>query len=226
MLAFTLLALRLALLAPTGTDALGLRPASLRVERLAEHEALGIDSAHPMLSWAWVRQRRQLGTASAWPPAGTSLTRSVCWRLASQGVPDDTHRGAPAPGAHVRVALTAAALGSDDGSDTMWEATLPSGSEGSLRYAGPALPSISRVHWRVCTPTGSCASASFVTGHLTPSGWSASWIAGRQLRSPELHLPHGRAIRSAVLTISGLGFYEAFLNGAVRNAPSFLSHPS
>ena len=61
MLAFTLLALHLALLAPAGTDALGLRPASLRVERLAEHEALGIDSAHPMLSWAWVRhwQRRQ-----------------------------------------------------------------------------------------------------------------------------------------------------------------------
>ena len=60
MLAFTLLALHLALLAPAGTDALGLRPASLRVERLAEHEALGIDSAHPMLSWAWVRhwQRR------------------------------------------------------------------------------------------------------------------------------------------------------------------------
>eukprot|EP01047_Picozoa_sp_COSAG01_P100484 COSAG01_NODE_30334_length_618_cov_0.514451_2_plen_55_part_01 len=55
----------------------------------------------------------------------------------------------------------------------MWEATLPSGSEGSLRYAGPALPSLSRVHWRVCTPTGTSASASFVTDHLTPRGWSA-----------------------------------------------------
>lgn len=85
----------------------------------------------------------------------------------------------------------------------------------TVRYNGPALRSTTRVYWRVCVvAAGPCASASFVTGQISQSDWSgAQWISGRQLRSPELLLPKGQTVRSAVLAISGLGFYEATLNG-------------
>jgi alpha-L-rhamnosidase len=158
-----------------------LRPADLRVERLLAHEALGIDVAQPLLTWAW-----QL------PPAAST-------------------RGQAAPAVHVSAALDA----DEFDAASLWEQRLPAGAAAALRYRGPALRSTTRVHWRVCVVDGPCATASFVTGVLAPADWhGAQWIGGRQLRSPEVALPSGRAVKSAVLTVTGLGFYEAMLNGA------------
>lgn len=150
-------------------------PTYLRVERLAEREALGIDTPRPLLSWGWT----------------TAL---------------GADRGAPVPRTSVSVALAA-----EDLDDTpLWQ---QSAAAATLRYDGPALPSTTRVHWRVCALGGACASASFVTGQMSPSDWTAQWVGGRQLRSPSLSWA-GRTVRSAVLTVTGLGFYEIDLNGA------------
>ena len=165
---------------PVGANATAVFPTSLRVERLLEKEAYGIDTQQPQLSWAWT-------------------------------VPSGADRGASVPHSIVSVALAAEQLAETP----LWQQTAHAVS--SLQYTGPTLPSTTRVHWRVCIqlPAGSdtsCTFASFVTGHMHSSDWTGEWIAGRQLRSPTVVWP-GRALRSAVLTVTGLGFYEIELNG-------------
>ena len=160
-------------------------PTALRVERLLEPDALGIDTASPLFSWAFTAGSVRGQRAS--PPAVVSvalapeeLDARPLWR-----------QQAPSSG--------------------------PSGGGGAvLRYGGPALLSTTRAYWRVCTVghASICATASFLTGQLAPeTDWAgAEWIGGRQLRSPEISW-HGKTVKSAVLVVSGLGFYECLLNG-------------
>lgn len=172
-------------------------PIDLRVERLAQRDALGVDTGSPLLSWAWsVPSTAGAGSAS---------------------------RGAAMPAVELTVALTTAARDAEaeaDAAGLLWRQSVPAGGTSALRYDGQALASTTRVHWRVCPSSSGpapsrngCATASFVTGQLSPTDWSAEWIGGRQLRSPTIALPAAAAIHSAVLTITGLGFYECWLNG-------------
>ena len=156
-------------------------PTALRIERLLQRDALGVDSHSPLLSWSWTGTERREG---------------------------------PPPAATVSVATSAAALDAAP----LWSARATG--VVALRYGGPALASASVYHWKVCSASsvglgkGGCAAATFVTGRLERSDWSAAWIGGRQLRSPEVTLPSGRKVASAVVTVTGLGFYELWLNGA------------
>ena len=114
-------------------------PHGLRVERLVEHEALGIDTTRPLLSWLLQ------------PDA-------------------ESKRGAPPPlDTAVRVTVSLAQLdkhGSQSDGPPLWSSGALAAMEatGSLRYGGPLLPAVTRVHWRVCCGSSACATASFVTG--------------------------------------------------------------
>ena len=153
-------------------------PWALRVERLLERDALGVDTAQPTLSWSW--------------------------RTANPGV-----ERAVNPPARVLVSFAASPDLLD--SQPLWAWHGEVGPLPSLRYDGPPLHSHTRVHWRVCSDV--CTSASFVTGILTPIDWSAKWIRGRQLRSPEAPTGDRGAVSSAIVSFSGLGFAELMLNG-------------
>ena len=176
-LLFALLAWACAAITAAPTASTATAPTALRIERLLQRDALGVDSHAPLLSWSWTGTERREG---------------------------------PPPAATVSVAASAAALDAAP----LWS-TRATGVV-ALRYGGPALASASVYHWRVCGGAvgDGCAAATFVTGRLERSEWSAAWIGGRQLRSPEVTLPAGRKVASAVVTVTGLGFYELWLNGA------------
>ena len=171
-------------------------PADLRVERLLQGDALGIDTAEPLLSWSWRPANGVESSSGVGQPRGIQPPNSV----------------------HVTCAASAGQLDSHP----FWNYRGEVGAVPSLLYRGPALRSHSRVHWRVCSGSGGknpvagdvwCATASFVTGIVKPRDWVAKWIRGRQLRSPELRLT-GRNVSSAVVSVSGLGLVELMLNGA------------
>ena len=190
----------------------GWSPSNLRVERLAEREALGIDSAQPLLSW--ILQPDAAATRGAPPPPDAAVQVTVA--LAPLRV-DGSATGKPAD-----VTTQATELWSRGG--------VAAQGSGAVQYGGPPLPPATRVHWRVCCGSGGsggsggrggssgkaaarqCATASFVTGRATVADWGgAKWIGGRQLRSPTLTLPPHTV--AAAVTVTGLGFYELLLNG-------------
>lgn len=164
-----------------------MRPVNLRCERLAVREAIGIDSPTPLLSWAWEHHHLMVHHQDD----------------------DERRRGAPAPAATITFYSVV-------GSDVLATQHTKPGAT-SLHYAGPPLRSHQRVHWRVCSSgsgAAQCAAGSFLTGVLRAGDWEgAKWIAGRQLRSPELVVA-GSHVKQATVSVTGLGFYELRLNGA------------
>jgi alpha-L-rhamnosidase len=103
----------------------------------------------------------------------------------------------------------------------------------NVEYSGAPLNSFTRYHWRVRVYDAAgnasewSAPAFFETGILDASDWKASWIGdGRKQFEKEeefyqndqmplfrKEFATNKKVESARLYISGLGYYEAFLNG-------------
>jgi len=120
------------------------------------------------------------------------------------------------------------------GKGDLWD-TQKVGSDRTIQvqYQGKPLQSMSRYYWAVRTwdATGEVSKFSaptwFETGILSPNEWKGKWI-GDQRKAPgemegfygETPAPifrkpfkSGKKVRAARLYISGLGYYEAYLNG-------------
>ena len=114
----------------------------------------------------------------------------------------------------------------------LWDTTINGSKSQWISYAGKTLKSNTRCYWRVKVNTTQGSSdwsdiATWNVGLLTESDWSGQWVgldkamawdiedvhsqlSSRYLRS-EFKLD--KEIKRATLYISGLGMYEAFING-------------
>lgn len=120
------------------------------------------------------------------------------------------------------------------GKGNAWEpGKIQSGMNTNIAYAGAALKPFTRYFWKVRfydqdgQPSSWSDPAWFETAMLKPSDWQAKWISDGS-RNPERdedaykpdRMPllrkdfgSGKAISSARLYISGVGYFEAFVNG-------------
>lgn len=140
----------------------------------------------------------------------------LSWRLS------DEARGQRQTAYQVLVARSLDTLAADRGD--LWDSGRVESSETThVRYAGAALASSRQVFWKVRawerngTPTAWSEPASWTMGVLDPTEWRARWIAA-PWSSESVLLRHefkvAPGLRRAVLHVSGLGHYEATLNGA------------
>jgi len=130
------------------------------------------------------------------------------------------------------VASTPESLHNDDGD--IWNSGKVKSSENiQVEYDGEPLSSSTRYYWkvRVWDPKGNSSPYSepswFETSFLTPDDWKAEWIYdGREAPGTEAEMyldianplfrkefSINNEIQSARLYITGLGYYEAYLNG-------------
>lgn len=147
------------------------------------------------------------------------------WRLQA------TRRNVRQTSYRIRVATSPSLL--SRGRADMWDSgTQTSDRSLYISYAGKPLASGTRYYWQVevGTTVGRCTSAvsHWLTGLMSPGEWQAQWIGGsfgsdvenpadrrtrvnaRYLRK-DFTIPGN--IRQAVLYISGLGLYKAYING-------------
>ena len=113
-----------------------------------------------------------------------------------------------------------------------WDSGIVDGDAARMRYAGPALRSGTLYFWRVSwrDQEGRWAESEetghFLTGLLREQDWSAAkWIAAPSsvTRAPLIYKQFSvdsAQVASAVLLISGLGFFKVFVNGKDLNAYS------
>lgn len=169
---------------------------SLRCEMLVD--PLGIDTPRPRLSWKLSSERR--------------------------GEEQTAYR--------VLVAATAEALSSEE--DLLWDSGKVHGSKSlQVAYAGPALASRQACVWSVRVwgakerPSSWAPSGSWEMGLLNGSDWAARWIddgvapaqtdAEQYEQDPaplmRQEFVTGASVTRARLYISGLGYYEASING-------------
>lgn len=169
------------------------QPENLRVDRLSEKDAVGIDSRFPTFAWSFRIPDRSLEWDAEALPSPQDIEVFVF-----SGITNSTK--------------------SDEVPQTqtlLWSATLPleASSATRIQYAGSPLPSLTKLYWKVCVRWTVCESATFVTGINDIDSWgNADWISGRQFRSPNLVVPVETV--AATVAVTGLGFYELYLNGA------------
>jgi alpha-L-rhamnosidase len=145
----------------------------------------------------------------------------LSWRL------DSSARNTMQAAYRVQVAERATDL--ERGANLLWDSEkVPSSASVFLDYAGPALASGTRYHWRVrgWDTNGRASAWSAVayweTGLLEPGDWAAQWVGPAPSGSDTLPSPSPllrRAfrvrgpVRAARLYVTSLGLYEAYLNG-------------
>ncbi len=191
------------LLLPTLTVARGSSSSQMTAEGLRcefRREPLGVDAAHPRLSWA----------LQASP--GTQDQRQTAYRIL--------------------VASSAALLVRNRGD--LWDSgTIASSVQNNVPYAGTALKSGQTCFWKVRVWDGAgkatwSPAARWEMGLLHPSDWIGHWINdGKKNASSDIEFYRndpapmfrkefgvGGPIARARLYITGLGYYEASLNGA------------
>ena len=114
----------------------------------------------------------------------------------------------------------------------LWDATLPGDRSQWVKYAGKTLRSNTPCYWRVKVSTTKGDSdwsktAMWNVGLLNESDWSGQWIGLDRAMQWDYEGIHSRlstrylrtefdtdkAVKRATLYISGLGMYEAFING-------------
>ena len=115
----------------------------------------------------------------------------------------------------------------------LWDANVKSGQSQWVRYEGRQLRSNPRGYWRVSIETNKGKSewspvAMFNVGLLNESDWEGQWIGMDHANAWDKEEEHSQlsarylrtefeigqqAIRQATLYVSGLGMYEAFING-------------
>lgn len=154
-------------------------------------DPLGVDAATPRLSWQ-VRD----------DDAAARGSRQTAWQVLVSSTPEQ--------------------LAADRGD--LWDSgRIASDATAWIAYAGTPLASSQRVFWKVRAwdgagrPTPWSAAAQWTMGVLRPEDWRAKWIeaapnAEGALFRREFTVKPG--LKRAVLHVTGLGQYEAFLNGA------------
>lgn len=114
----------------------------------------------------------------------------------------------------------------------LWDVTAKSDQSQWIQYAGQALKSNTRCYWRVKVKTTKGNSdwsevAMWNVGLLTESDWQGQWIGLNHAMPWDVETEHSRlsarylrnafklesGIKQATLYISGLGMYEAYING-------------
>ncbi len=114
----------------------------------------------------------------------------------------------------------------------LWDATLQGNQSQWIVYQGKTLKSNTRCYWRVQVSTTKGESAwspvaMWNVGLLTESDWRGQWIGWNHLNPWDVFAEHSRLsaryirrefdfdkeVKQATLYISGLGMYEAFING-------------
>lgn len=179
-------AVALAFLAAAAAEASDLRVADLRCEYAVD--PLGVDTVPPRLSWRVVSAERG--------------QRQTAWRILVASAPERMAR--------------------DEGD--LWDSGRVEGSQTvAVRYGGAPLHSSQAVFWKAQAwdahgrPTSWSPPASWTMGLLAPADWSARWIVA-PWTSESLLLRREVAVRPglrrALLHVSGLGQYEAAVNGA------------
>ncbi len=141
---------------------------------------------------------------------------SLSWRLESAG------RGQRQTAWQIVVAASAQTLAEDRGE--LWDSGRVAGDQTTqIGYAGEPLHSSQQVFWKVRAwdrdgrATAWSAPATWTMGVLRPEDWTAHWIAAKAdcaslLLRREFTVKAG--VKRALLHVTGLGQYEARLNGA------------
>jgi alpha-L-rhamnosidase len=139
----------------------------------------------------------------------------LSWRVES------AQRGQRQTAWQVLVASSPELLGEDRGD--LWDSGRVESDETThRRYAGAELRSSQTVHWKVRTwdrlgePSSWSEPATWTMGLLAPDDWKARWILAPWASEALLlrqEFDVGSGLRRALLHVSGLGHYEAFLNG-------------
>jgi alpha-L-rhamnosidase len=154
-------------------------------------------------------------------PLGIDATRPrLGWQLRSDA------RGVAQTAYQIQVARDGLALRAGR---TLWDTgRVASDRQVQVPYAGPALESSRRYHWRVRVWDGSgtasawSAPASWEMGLLRPDDWSARWIEAGWDDDPKTSQPSPmlrrafrlkQAPRSARVYVTSLGLYELEING-------------
>ena len=118
----------------------------------------------------------------------------------------------------------------EQGVGDCWDSGKLLSADPHVRYAGRKLASREQVWWKVMvwdeqgTPSAWSEAATWSMGLLYPSDWQAKWIGDRTDTCPDSTLttpaPYfrktfvaGRAVKKATAYVSGLGFYELYVNG-------------
>lgn len=178
-------------------------------------------------------------------PLGINVTQPrFSWQIAS-GKPDLKQTAY-----QIQVAASPEQLESGDG--LLWDSGVVRSDESVLvPYAGKALESGKPYYWRVKLTTNQgdtpwSDAGSWSMALLDDSEWKATWIGEDSLSNPgeEIGVAGGnnktrlaarylrkefttdRAVERAVLYISGLGSYEAYLNGKKVSEDVFAPMPS
>ena len=147
------------------------------------------------------------------------------WQIASdqQGVMQTAY--------HIIVASTQEKAERCEGD--LWDASVKSGQSQWVRYEGRQLRANTRGYWRVSIETNKGKSewspvAMFNVGLLNESDWEGQWIGMDHANAWDKEEEHSQLsarylrtefeveskdIRQATLYVSGLGMYEAFING-------------
>ncbi len=181
-----LLSFMLFLGAATITKAQEVHAANLRVEYL--HHPLGIDMLHPRFSWILKGNRR----------------------------------GIQQKGYQIVVASNPKELTSNQ-ADIWNSGQQSSGKSINIAYDGKPLQSNQTYYWKVRVQNGNGRWSSwskptwFHTGLMKQSDWKGEWIGASDttISAPQLRKEFGvnKKIKSAYVFISGLGYYELYLNG-------------
>jgi len=165
-------------------------------------------------------QVANLKCENAVDPLGVdAATPRVSWQVRED---DAALRGARQTAWQVLVASTREKLAADRGD--LWDSGRVASDETAwIAYAGQPLASAQRVFWKVRAwdaagrPTAWSAPATWTMGVLRSEDWRARWIEAAPNAEGAL-LRHEFAVKPglkrALLHVTGLGQYEAFLNGA------------
>ena len=140
-------------------------------------------------------------------------------------------KGVMQTGYHIIVASTPEKAERCEGD--LWDANVKSSQSQWVRYEGRQLRSNTRGYWRISVETNKGKSewsnvAMFNVGLLNESDWQGQWIGMDHANAWDKEVEHSQLsarylrtefetgkepIRQATLYVSGLGMYEAFING-------------
>ena len=195
-----------------GASVAGFAQSAGMVERLqTEHltDPLGIDAAHPRLSWT-------VAAATTHQVTNVAATTHQATNVAQ-------------PARAIQSAYTIT-LGTDSaavatGKGDTWQPGRQTGGQQLVTYQGPALQPFTRYFWTVTTTTANGQAlqspvARFETGMMDQANWKGSWITDtKDIRTkPAAYFRHGftltnKTISTARLYIAAAGLYELSING-------------
>lgn len=161
-----------------------------------------------------VRLRTELRTA---PLAIQTATPRLRWELESSAV---EARGLAQAGYELVVGSSRASVAAGEGD--LFASGQVDGKDPSLLYSGKPLHSTQRVYWnvRVRDQAGQLSAwsdvAEFTVGLLAAADWGAQWIGGSSAVMPifRREFAVSKPVERALLSVCGLGQYEARVNGA------------